>query len=119
MKYISVLFLIFVIAIVVLADANELPVFIKQLYDFPYGDKAGHFILFGLLSFFISLSAIHALPKHDPKLVCFVIALILTLLMGAEEFSQRYFSNRTFDLLDLLASLIGICVGGIFAFLKK
>ena len=46
MKYLAVLFTLFIIAIIVLADKNALPPFIRAIYDFPNGDKVGHFILF-------------------------------------------------------------------------
>ena len=34
--------------------------------------------------------------------------LTLALLIGIEELSQRSFSNRTFDLIDLSASYLGL-----------
>ena len=46
--------------------------------------------------------------------------LILAVLIGVEEFSQRYFSTRTFDLIDLSMSYLGLIVGGWVALnLKK
>lgn len=112
MKRIAILFTIFILLVIILADLNRIPNFIKAIYDFPNGDKAGHFILFGLLSFFITLASLHSLPNHNPKLVALSIGLILALLIGLEEFSQKYFPSRTFDLIDLLASYIGVFVGG-------
>ena len=82
------------------------------IYDFPYGDKAGHFILYGLLNFFITLASIRSLFRFDPKRVALSIGLILALLIGAEEYSQKFFANRTFDLIDLLAGYIGLVAGG-------
>jgi VanZ family protein len=38
--------------------------------------------------------------------------LILALLIGAEEYSQKFFEKRTFDLIDLTASYVGLMVGG-------
>jgi polysaccharide biosynthesis protein VpsQ len=120
MKYIAILFLIFILVIIILADQGSIPDFIKVLYDFPNGDKLGHFILFGLLNFFITLTCLRALPLQRPKLVALSIGLILALLVGAEEYSQKFFEKRTFDLIDLTASYVGLIVGGWVALkLKK
>jgi VanZ family protein len=43
------------------------------------------------------------------------IGLILALLIAAEEWSQKFFSTRTFDLLDLLASYAGVVTFGFLA----
>jgi len=56
MKAFSVIFLAFILVVIVLADMGELPLSIRALYRFPYGDKVGHFILFGLLNFFLTLA---------------------------------------------------------------
>jgi VanZ family protein len=40
------------------------------------------------------------------------VGLTLALLITAEEFSQKFFPSRTFDLIDLFASLLGVVVGG-------
>lgn len=119
MKYIAALFTIFIIAIVILADRGQLGP-IGYIYDFPYGDKVGHFFLFGLLNFFLTLACLRALPLQRPKLVALSIGLILALIISAEEYSQKFFENRTFDLIDLTASYIGLIVGGCVAYkLKK
>ena len=112
MKYLAILFSLFIIAVIILADNDAIPPFIRALYDFPYGDKLGHFILYGLLNFFITLASIRSLLRFDPKRVTLSIGLILALLIGAEEYSQKFFANRTFDLIDLLASYIGLVAGG-------
>lgn len=112
MKYIAILFSIFIFLVIVLANQGSIPPFIKAIYDFPNGDKLGHFILFGLLNFFLTLTLIQTLPRFNSKLVTLSTGLILALLIGIEEFSQRFFSTRTFDLIDLLASYIGVFVGG-------
>lgn len=120
MKYIAILFSIFILWVIVNADHGTLPPFIKAVYDFPNGDRVGHFILFGLLNFFLSQTFLRALPNRSPKRVVLSTGLILAVLIGAEEFSQRYFLTRTFDLIDLSMSYLGLIVGGWIALkLKK
>ena len=127
MKYIAVLFFIFTIAVVVLADTGNLPHSIRAIYDFPNGDKLGHFILFGLLNLFITRAFLSSfLSRRFDKLsatprgwATLSIGLILALLIALEEFSQKYFSMRTFDLIDLFASYLGVVVGGWVAYKTK
>jgi VanZ family protein len=48
-----------------------------------------------------------------------LVCLTLALLIALEEFSQQFFSTRTFDMLDLLASYLGLLVGGGAAYKLK
>jgi VanZ family protein len=119
MKYLAVFFFIFVIGVVVLADNGSLPNSIRALYDFPNGDKVGHFILFGLLDFIITRAFLSSFLSKPRSWVTFSIGLTLALLIALEEFSQKFFSTRTFDLVDLLASYAGIVMFGFLAFFGK
>jgi polysaccharide biosynthesis protein VpsQ len=112
MKYISVLFFIFILALIILADNGNIPPFIRSLYDFQNGDKLGHFILYGLLTFFITRTFLSSLPSKSRSWATLSVGLILALGITLEEYSQKYFSTRTFDLVDLLASYLGLIVGG-------
>ena len=119
MKYISILFFIFIISIIVLADSGNIPPFIRSIYDFPNGDKLGHFILYGFLTFFITRTSLSSLPSKSRSWVTLSIGLTLALGIALEEWSQQFFSARTFDLIDLLASLLGVVIGGWAAYKIK
>ena len=112
MRYFAALFLAFIIGLIVLADADLLPDFVNAIYDFPNGDKVGHFILYGLLNFFITRAFLSSLPTRRGSWATLSVGLILALFVALEELSQMFFSARTFSLLDLTASLLGIIVGG-------
>ena len=116
MRYFAALFLAFIIGLIVLADAGLLPDFINAIYDFPNGDKVGHFILYGLLNFFITRAFLSALPTRRGGWVTLSVGLILALFVALEEFSQMFFVARTFSLLDLTASFLGIVIGGLVAY---
>ena len=116
MKYIAVLFIIFIIAVVILADTGSLPRSIRVIYDFPNGDKLGHFILYGLLNFFITRAFLSSRLSHSRGWVTLSIGLTLALFIALEEWSQKFFSTRTFDLIDLSASYLGLVVGGWVAY---
>jgi polysaccharide biosynthesis protein VpsQ len=107
MKWLTILFALFLILIIVLADLGKLGIF-RFVYDIPFGDKAGHFILFGVLTLLINLAFFRSLPLQGRKRVAVITGLILALLIGLEEFSQRDFPNRTFSLGDLTASYLGV-----------
>lgn len=111
MKYAAIAFSIFIIVVVILADQDAIPPAIRALYDFPYGDKLGHLILFGLLNFFLTRAFLSRFPLR-PQRVAISVGLLLALIIAAEEFSQQYFSARTFDLVDLAASYVGVFAGG-------
>ena len=115
MKYTATLFFIFITAIVVLADTGSLPHSIRAIYDFPNGDKLGHFILFGLLNFFVTRAFLSARLPKSKIWVVLAVGLTLAVLVALEEFSQKFFPTRTFDLMDLSASYLGLLVGGWFA----
>ena len=116
MRYFAALFLAFIIGLIVLADADLLPDFINAIYDFPNGDKVGHFVLYGLLNFFITRAFLSSLPTRRGGWVTLSVGLILALFVALEEFSQKYFASRTFSLLDLTASLLGSVIGGWVAY---
>ncbi len=112
MKIISVLFFIFIVGVIILADNGGLPRSIRSLYDFPNGDKLGHFILYGLLNFFITYALLSSRLSQSRSWVTLSVGFVLALLIGVEEWSQQFFSTRTFDLIDLSASYLGVVVGG-------
>ncbi|HAV75885.1 MAG TPA: trypsin [Anaerolineae bacterium] len=107
MKRLAILFGLFIFGIIVLANMGMLNIlgFINRI---PYGDKAGHFILYGILTLLIDLSLLRSVQDSSPKLVVFRAALILALLIGLEEYSQQFFPKRTADWVDLLFSYIGV-----------
>jgi hypothetical protein len=108
MKWLAFFFVLFIILIIVLADMGILAHYVGFVYAMPYGDKAGHFILYGILSLLINLTVFRSRPEQSRKLLAIKTGLILALLIGFEELSQQYFSNRTFSGLDLSFSYLGV-----------
>ena len=83
----------------------------------PWGDKIGHFTLFGMLALLLNMAIkfcqikIHTRRFHLGSVIVFVFAII-------EEFSQLAFSTRTFDLVDMLFDLLGVGILSSIAFRK-
>ena len=119
MKWLALLFALFILLIIVLADAGMLARYVGFVYEIPWGDKAGHFILYGILALLLDLALFHARPTQSPKRLAVQCGLILALLIGIEEFSQRFFADRTFDLIDLTFSYLGVFSFSVLAVVVK
>ncbi len=115
----ALLFALFIIAVIVAANADRLPNALYLLYRFPGGDKAGHFILFGILSFLLNKSALILFPRRDSVRLILTVSLLLSILIGLEEWSQSLFPARTMSLDDLLVSLAGVTVFALLAYRTK
>ena len=107
MKRLTILFALFIVAIIVLADMGKLAL-LNIINQIPYADKVGHFFLYGILTLLVDLTIIRSRPSSSPKLLVVRYGLILALLIGLEEFSQRYFHSRHSDVVDLTASYLGV-----------
>ena len=118
MKWYAILFGIFIIGIIVLANLDMLHIlgFINRI---PYGDKFGHFILYGILTLLVDLAFIHSHQGISPRLIVLRIAFILALLIGLEEYSQQFFASRTSDWVDLIFSYFGVIFFSWVALRKK
>ncbi len=106
-KWAAVLFALFIVLIIVLADAGKLGI-LAFLNQIPFGDKAGHFILYGILVLLINLSLFRSFPSQSRVRITLISSVILAVLIGLEEFSQQFFAKRSFDLVDLTFSYLGV-----------
>ena len=104
--------------IVIAADEGRLPAFIARLYDFPYGDKVGHFILIGGLAFLVNMS-VTSWRGNEPWLTLLIASLVITAIVSLEEASQSFFQSRHANWQDLASSYAGILVlGGLAAYIR-
>ena len=107
MKRLACAFGLFIVAIILLADLGMLDI-LGLVNRLPFGDKIGHFVLYGILTLLIDLTLFRSRRDLNPNLIVLRVALILALLIGLEEFSQQFFPNRSFDLIDLTFSYLGV-----------
>jgi VanZ family protein len=107
MKWLTILFTLFIILIIVLADTGNLGI-LDFIYQIPFADKLGHFILYGILVLLINLTLFRSIRSKNQNRIVLLSGLTLALLIGLEELSQQNFPNRTFDLVDLSASYLGV-----------
>jgi polysaccharide biosynthesis protein VpsQ len=118
MKWLAILFTLFMLAIILLADLGAIPAPVKMIYRFPNGDRVGHFVLYGILTFLVNA----AFPQQVriARMNVFYGSLIIAALAILEEFSQLFLSYRTFDLIDLTFTLMGIaCADWLVCLLHK
>ncbi len=93
----------------VLADTRHLGP-LGVVYEYHYGDKAGHFLLFGLLTFMVDMTALRLFPNEGRLRVMLRSTLLVMVYMALDEFSQNFFPSRDPDILDLLSGYAGVAV---------
>jgi polysaccharide biosynthesis protein VpsQ len=104
-------FVVFLSVLVGLADAGRGQWLFGLAGLVPGGDKAGHFILFGVLSLLVNITMRAAVLRYGKLTVLKGSAIIMAFVI-AEEVSQLFFVSRSFDFLDLGADLVGIWTFG-------
>jgi polysaccharide biosynthesis protein VpsQ len=118
-KWLTILFILLLAAIVFAADSRQMPGFVAGLYDFPNGDKVGHFVLMGLLSLLVNLGVLSG-PGRRTLRRAITASLVVAGVVALEEFSQQFFPGRNSSWADLASSLAGIIVfGGLAWFLTE
>jgi len=79
----------------------------------PWGDKIGHFLLFGTLGFLVNISLARS---GCSALTRVKITLLVSLVVLVEELSQIYLPHRNFDVFDIGADFSGIILFSTFAY---
>jgi hypothetical protein len=119
MKILLILFLfLIIIPAIVLADLGRLPGFLAAVYAFPYGDKVGHFVLYGILAFLL-VSVVPGVDRLKPWRNALLSCIGLIVFIGVEEISQLVLANRSADLMDFVCSVLGVIAFGCAAWLVK
>lgn len=104
-------FFLFLCWIIYLANTGASSVFFDLVKSLPFGDKLGHFGLYGLLTLLLNL----ALGCREFRLGRFTVlvgsAVVLLFAVG-EELTQFFLPTRTADLTDVIADVVGILLFG-------
>jgi polysaccharide biosynthesis protein VpsQ len=88
-------------------NTNTMPSIVSAMYDFPLGDKIGHFVVYGTLAYLLTW----AMPFRRVSFGRFSLplgVLIAIVIATLEELSQVFVIRRNADIYDLLASYLGI-----------
>jgi VanZ family protein len=109
---ILLVFYVFILAFIIfLANQKGTRYLLSFVKNIPYGDKLGHFLLMGFLSFLLNM----ALSSRTFKLWKFnylLGSLIGLIVVTIEEISQIFVRGRTFDWGDLVFDYLGIFLFG-------
>lgn len=103
----ALLFFLFICWIIFLADTDQENWIMKIGHSIRYGDKIGHFVLYGLLSFFINVGMSFRRIRIQ-KYYIFVGSAAVLLFAFIEEFTQLFLIHRNFDFIDMLFDVLGI-----------
>jgi VanZ family protein len=97
----------FITWIIYLSNTAQNSIFFELVARIPYGDKLGHFCLFGLLT--LGVNFVFKLKTYT--LISFNIyvgSTVVFFFVLLEELSQYFIPSRTLDITDLLADILGI-----------
>lgn len=106
-KVLALAFFALLLLIAYWADTGSMPDALKVIYNFPNGDRLGHFVLYGVLAYLLTL----AFPFRRYQVGGWMVPLGVLLALGLstlEEASQLFIATRTPDLVDLAAGYLGI-----------
>lgn len=114
LKRLAILYALFLVLLVFLADQKQYQFLFRIVRRTPYADKAGHFLLMGILSLLVNL-ALSCRKTRVGRLSLLTGSLIVALVVTLEEFSQIFVRYRSFDPVDLVFDYAGILLFGVLA----
>lgn len=119
MKRIAILFSIFILMVILAADLGVGSPFFALVRRVPGADKTGHFILIGLLAFFV-IWAVMDVSSRSSRSACIKSMLVLAAIITLEELTQLFLRFRGFSYADLAFDYLGILLFGcLAAFLQR
>lgn len=101
------IWLIFVGGVIVCADRGVLRGFFRWINSIPFGDKAGHVFLIGIMAHLLNCAMAgrtFGIGRSRWQLGGLIVAAVMTI----EEISQIWIPSRTFDFGDLAANYAGV-----------
>lgn len=100
-------FLTFIFWIIFRADTGQPTALSSLVRHLPFGDKMGHFLLYGILAFMVNLALKNRriMIYRWRWLLGSVLVLIFALL---EECTQAALPTRNFELWDMVCDTLGI-----------
>lgn len=109
------MFFCFILWIIYLANSGGRSVLFDFVGALPYGDKLGHFCLFGALTLAV-VAATKFRSFSLGRMHIYYGVVVVALFVFAEEVSQVFIVTRTFDLIDLAADVVGIVMAASVAY---
>ncbi len=108
-------FFVFTLWVIYLANTGGTSVFFNISNATPYGDKIGHFILFGCFTLLLNFAFKFKALKISSNTIMAGTASVILFALG-EEISQAFIPSREFDLKDLASDAVGISLFNYLSF---
>ena len=105
--FLALIMLAFIVWLSHEATIGNSNMFMEMVRITPYGDKVGHFVLFGLLSA-LAIAATRFTGTGVYGIKIYWAAIAVSFYALADEILQYFSPARTLDVNDLLASLLGV-----------
>jgi len=105
-KFVFIIYTLFIVLVSVLAYLNIIPT--KQI-TIPYYDLIGHFILYGIWGYLFAI-VFHKPCISSNKFILPRGIVLVSVITIVEECLQSLSTVRTFSLLDLGCSMLGITI---------
>lgn len=106
-KILTAFYLLIIVGIIIAADIKSTSYLLGFVGNVPYGDKIGHFVLFGVLAFLADFS--FGMRNFTFGRFGYLIGSLIVLIgITVEEFTQIFMRGRTFSWVDLLCGYAGI-----------
>ena len=103
----ALLFFLFICYVIYTADRDHDNWLLRLPGAVPFGDKVGHFLLYGIMGWLANIGLNHrAINVRKRKLP--TGSLLVVGFAIVEEFTQLAFPSRTFDWADMLCDILGI-----------
>jgi polysaccharide biosynthesis protein VpsQ len=99
-------FLAFLSLVALATDLGRLPTCMQTACSFPGGDKVGHFVLYGILGFLGAKAWPRPLDTGRWTLAAGLVPAAV--LASVEELTQIWMPQRSAEVLDLAAGLLGV-----------
>jgi len=110
LRIIAGLFFAFVLLVFISANTSA-PFYGQWIQHIPFADKIGHFILVGMVAFFVNL-LLNCKRFRFGGAQLLLGSAVVVLFFTLEEASQYFIPVRTCEVLDLLCNYLGIFVFG-------
>ncbi|WP_351078222.1 VanZ family protein [Shewanella sp. CAL98-MNA-CIBAN-0140] len=106
-------FFSFILWIIYLTNTGGHSVLFDLIKHVPYGDKVGHMLLFGLLTYMANL-ALHSRHFRLGRLPLYYGTVLVSIFVLIDQISQGFIPSRTLDIIDLAADGVGITLFSYF-----
>jgi len=98
-----------------MANTGQSSIFFELVKVIPYGDKAGHALLFGLLALGSNITMKFRIVRMR-SVSLYIGTICVSLFVVIEELSQYFFPTRSLDVQDLYADAVGITLATIASY---